>query len=140
MNLRVGDAIDAVDWVQAKAALTADRFDNGRSASGLRRSFAQSQHVVFVWDGDEIVGMARMLSDGVCNAYLLDVWTKSSHRRRGIAREMVQRLADAVPGLHIGLQTDDAQPFYVALGFAPQPEFWARISGGWLANDVARAE
>ena len=84
--------------------------------------------------------MARLLSDGVCNAYLVDVWTRATARRRGIGRGMVDRLVAAVPGQHVGLQTDDAQPFYVSLGFGPQPEFWARVSGSWLDNDVARAD
>ena len=56
--------------------------------------------------------MARLLSDGVCNAYLVDVWTASSHRRQGIAAQMLRLLIDAVPGQHIGLQTDDAQALY----------------------------
>ena len=55
--------------------------------------------------------MARLLSDGVCNTYLIDVWTASSHRRQGIASSMVRLLIQQVPGQHIGLQTDDAQDF-----------------------------
>jgi len=80
--------------------------------------------------------MARLLSDGVCNAYLLDVWTASSHRRRGIGRAMVEALSEAVPGQHVALQTDDARQFYEALGFRPQPEFMSRVSGSWLENDA----
>ena len=140
MTVRVDAALESVDWVQAKADLVADQFDNGRTPIALQRSFAQSAHVAFAWDGDRLVGMARLLSDGVCNAYLLDVWTKSSHRRKGVASAMVRDLVDAVPGQHIGLQTDHAQAFYATLGFAPQPEFWARISGAWLANAAAQTD
>jgi GNAT superfamily N-acetyltransferase len=132
------DRIDRVDWQQAKADLAADRFDNGRSAAALRRSFEQSQYVVFAWLEDKLVGMARMLSDGVCNAYLIDVWTQSAVRRRGIASAMVRHLVDAVPGQHIGLQTDDAADFYATLGFRPQPSFLSRVSGQWLDNDANR--
>lgn len=82
--------------------------------------------------------MARLLSDGVCNAYLLDVWTASSHRRRGVGRAMVEQLAAAVPGQHVGLQTDDAQAFYEELGFRRQPEFMSRVSGRWLENGANR--
>jgi ribosomal protein S18 acetylase RimI-like enzyme len=82
--------------------------------------------------------MARLLSDGVCNAYLVDVWTQSSYRRRGIATAMIQLLIDAVPGQHIGLQTDSAQALYESVGFRPQPEFWSRVSGTWLDNDANR--
>jgi GNAT superfamily N-acetyltransferase len=138
MAVRVDSSLGGVDWVQAKADLAADEFDNGRSPEALRRSFAQSQHVAVARDGDRVVGMARLLSDGVCNAYLIDVWTASSHRRRGIARRMVEHLAEQVPGQHIGLQTDDAEAFYTALGFRPQPAFMARVAGRWLDNDANR--
>ena len=82
--------------------------------------------------------MARLLSDGVCNAYLVDVWTLSSHRNRGIASEMVRRARARVPGQHIGLQTDDAQGFYARFGFRPQPEFLSLVVGEWLDNDANR--
>jgi Acetyltransferase (GNAT) family len=100
--LVVDDRIERVDWTSAKADLTADSFDNGRTAAALRRSFEQSQHVAFAWLDGRLVGMARMLSDGVSNAYLLDVWTRSAARRRGVATAMVRHLQDSVPGQHIG--------------------------------------
>jgi predicted GNAT family acetyltransferase len=134
----VDNRIERVDWVQAKADLSADDFDNGRSPDALRRSFGQSQHVAFAWVDGSLVGMARMLSDGVCNSYLLDVWTKASLRRRGIATAMVEHLATAVPGQHIGLQTDDARDFYAGLGFRLQPQFMSRVVGRWLDNDANR--
>ncbi len=146
MTVRLTTSLAGIDWVQAKADLAADRFDNGRSADALRRSFEQSQHVAIALDSDgdsegetaRVVGMARLLSDGVCNAYLVDVWTASSHRRRGIASSMVRRLVDAVPGQHIGLQTDDAQALYESLGFERQPEFLSLVVGTWLDNDANR--
>lgn len=134
MAITISETTDGIDWETAKADLSADRFDNGRSAGALRRSFESSGHVVFAWDDDRVVGMARLLSDGVCNAYLLDVWTASSHRRRGIGSAMVRHLIDRVPGQHVGLQTDDAGAFYRSLGFRRQPEFLSAISGSWLVN------
>jgi GNAT superfamily N-acetyltransferase len=79
-----------------------------------------------------------MLSDGVCNAYVVDVWTQSAYRRQGIASPLMRMLADAVPGQHIGLQTDDQQAFYAVLGYEPQPEFWSLVAGRWLDNDANR--
>lgn len=138
MAIRFDTSSGGIDWAQAKTDLAADHFDNGRSAEALRRSFEQSQHVAFARDGDRVVGMARMLSDGVCNAYVVDVWTHSSYRRQGIASTLMRMLAEAVPGQHIGLQTDDAQAFYASLGYKPQPEFWSLVSGRWLDNDANR--
>ena len=131
-------SLKGIDWERAKADLAADEFDNGRAPEALRRSFEQSQHVEFARDGDRLVGMARLLSDGVCNAYLLDVWTSSDYRRQGIASAMIGRLLEQVPGQHVGLQTEDAQAFYESLGFRPQPEFWSVVVGGWLENAANR--
>src|SRR5215204_2262230 len=94
MEIRIDDSLDDIDWAQVKADLAADDFDNGRSPEALCQSFHKSQHV----------GMARLLSDGVCNAYLLDVWAASSYRRQGVASSMVRRLCEEVPGQHVGLQ------------------------------------
>ena len=132
MGIRFDSTLENVDWAQAKADLAADSFDNGRSPEALRRSFEQSQHVAFARDGDRVVGMARLISDGVCNAYLLDVWTASSYRRQGIGSSLVRMLLERVPGQHVGLQTGDAQAFYESLGFRPQPEFWSHVVGTWL--------
>jgi GNAT superfamily N-acetyltransferase len=136
--VRIDSSLEGIDWAQAKADLAADDFDNGRSPDALERSFAQSQFVAVAREADRVVGTARLLSDGVCNAYLLDVWTASPYRRRGIASAMIRRLLAEVPGQHVGLQTDHGQPLYDALGFTPQPEFWSIVSGTWLDNDGNR--
>ena len=136
MAVQVDGSLAAIDWEQAKADLAADQWDNGRSAAALRRSFEQSRHVAFARDGDRVVGMARLLSDGVCNAFLVDVWTMSSYRRQGIASRMIRLLLDEVPGQHVGLQTDDMQAFYASLGFEHQPEFWSVVVGRWLGNEA----
>ena len=136
MAVRVDGSLEGIDWQQAKADLAADDWDNGRSAEALSRAFEQSRHVAFARDGDRVVGMARILSDGVSNAYLVDVWTMSSYRRQGIASRMIRLLLDEVPGQHVGLQTDDAQEFYRSLGFGQQPEFWSLVVGTWLDNDA----
>jgi len=138
VSVRIDDSLGEIDWAAVRADLIADDFDNGRSPDALRRSFEQSQQVAIARDGERVVGMARLLSDGVCNAYLVDVWTASSHRRQGIAARMVRQLIEAVPGQHVGLQTDDAQEFYESLGFRAQPEFWSLVSGRWLDNDANR--
>ena len=141
MSAHVDGTLAGVDWGRLKADLTADSFDNGRSPEALRRSFERSAHVAMARDGTTVVGTARLLSDGVCNAYLVDVWTASSHRRQGIATAMVTKLMGDVPGQHIGLQVDDhaARLLYASLGFRPQPEFVSLVVGAWLDNDANRA-
>jgi predicted GNAT family acetyltransferase len=137
-EVRVVDTLDAVDWSALRADLLADDFDNGRTPGALRRSFEASEHVAIAWTADRVVGTARLLSDGVCNAYVVDVWTLSSYRRQGIAARMMRLLVDAVPGQHVGLFTDDRQDFYAAVGFRLQGDFLSVVSGRWLDNAANR--
>ena len=134
MVITIDASLDGIDWLRLKSDLAEDDFDNGRTAPALRRSFENSTHVAIARDEGLVIGTARLVTDGVCNAYLIDVWTQSAYRRRGVGSGMVGLLVAKVPGQHVGLQSDDAQDFYRALGFHAQPEFFSIVVGTWLDN------
>jgi len=122
-----------VDWIALKAALAADQFDNGRTPDELRRSFEASYATALVWAGDQVIAKARLLADGVCNAYLVDVWTASAHRRRGIGAALVRDLLERVPGHHVTLWTDSQARFYENLGFEVDTDVgMSLVAGDWL--------
>jgi len=121
-----------VDWTRLKDDLMADDFDNGRTPEELRRSFENSAVIVFAWLEGCIIGKARALSDGVCNAYVVDVWTHSDYRRRGVASHMMNAIAERLPGQHLYLFTDDAEGFYRSLGYRRQGIGMSIVSGQWL--------
>jgi len=127
------DLID-VDWVQMKTTLSEDNFDNGRTPEQLRISFENSHLAVIAYDNDRIIGTARVLSDGICNAYVVDVWTLSEYRRRGIARKMMETLEARLEGQHVYLFSDDAVEFYERLGFGKQPTGLSKVVGEWLKD------
>lgn len=124
--------LDGVDWHALREDLIADHFHNGRTTEQLEASFDNSQHVVMAFDGERCIGNARALSDGVGNAYILDVWTHSEYRRQGIARQMVEMLTEAMPGQHLYLQTDGALDFWRAMGFRAQPHGLSLVVGNYL--------
>lgn len=128
------DLVD-IDWDSLKAVLQADNFDNGRSAEQLSQSFQNSAFVVIVRQQEKIIGTARILSDGICNAYLVDVWTHSVYRRQGIATQMITMLENHLQGQHIYLQTDDKIAFYTELGYEKQPTGMSKVIGEWLKNE-----
>jgi len=101
----------------------------------MERSFRASFRCVYAFDETEVVATARALSDGVCNAYIVDMWTHSKHRRRGIGRRMMDTLCESLAGQHVYLFTDDQQAFYAACGFAPRGVGLERIVGRWLQAD-----
>lgn len=135
MAITFSTSCEEVDWVVLKTDLAADHFDNGRTPAQMERSFRASFRCVFARDGRRIVGTGRVISDGVCNAYVVDMWTHSVHRRRGIGRRMLELLCANLSGQHVYLFTDDAQAFYAACGFAPRGAGMERVVGRWLHSD-----
>lgn len=124
-----------VDWVEMKTTLHQDAFDNGRSPKQLKISFENSYAACIAYTDNQIVGTARVLSDGVCNAYLVDVWTLSAYRRQGIAKTMMQTLLGRLKGQHVYLFTDDVPELYAKLGFVEQPIGMGQVIGTWLVNE-----
>jgi hypothetical protein len=135
------DDLFGVDWRQLKLLHTADRFDNGRTADQLRQSFSNSRHVCIAWQDRRVVATVRVLSDDVWNAYLVDLWTWSPLRGRGIASTMIQRLTSRLSGQHLILQTDvELVPFYERRGFSAQPTAMGQIIGRLLAKNEPESE
>ena len=75
-----------------------------------------------LFDGDDQVGFARLITDRSTFSFLADVFVLPSHRGRGLARWLVQTVLDH-PDLEgqrrILLGTDDAHELYAQLGFTP---------------------
>ncbi len=65
-----------------------------------------------------VVGFVTAISDGVLSAYVPLLEVLPSHRRRGIATQLVRRLLGQLQGLYsINLHCDaELQPFYESLG------------------------
>ena len=124
-----------VDWQEMKKLLEIDRFDNGRTPMQLQKSFENSYASVIAYAGNSIIGTARVLSDGVCNGYIVDVWTLTKYRRQGIASNMIKILMEQLKGQHIYLFADEAIDLYIKLGFQPQPTGLGKVVGEWLKND-----
>jgi predicted GNAT family acetyltransferase len=135
-NITYRTDLAGVDWGALKAALAADRFDNGRTADQLCRSFENSRLTVLAESDGRVVGTARALSDGVCSACVVDVWTQARYRRRGIARRMMELLLGRLPGQHVYLFTDDSVGFYEKLGFREQPVGLGMVVGRWLQESA----
>lgn len=137
MNLQYETNSDKINWEAFKSDLIADEFHNGRTTQQLQNSFNNSQVQIYVLDGMRCIASARALSDSICNAYVVDVWTQTDYRRLGIASKMMEMIITACPGQHIYLFTDDAVEFYKKNGFVERPVGLEIVSGEWLDNGPA---
>lgn len=136
MMITYKNTLEGVDWNEIKTKLQEDDFDNGRTPEQLKESFQNSYATCIVYDGKEIIAKARVLSDGICNAYVVDVWTYSPYRHRGIATKILETLFDRCSGQHVYLFTsEETVPFYTQLGMKPWGVGMGKIIGTWLMSE-----
>jgi len=87
---------------------------------GLLRAIENCTFVVVARDGDEIVGLARCISDDVSICYLQDILVRPRRQRRGVGKELFERCITRFGHVRaFVLMTDDdpaQQTFYTSMG------------------------
>jgi len=101
----------------------------------------RSLYVICAFDGDELVGMGRVVGDGGLCFYIQDVIVLKSHQSLGIGAGLMDRImewieARAVEHSYLGLMAAvGKEGFYHRYGFTSRPtgtlgcgmtRFWAR--------------
>ncbi|NVB85614.1 MAG: GNAT family N-acetyltransferase [Kofleriaceae bacterium] len=93
----------------------------------LAQQVTGARWLVHAYDGDRLVGFCRAISDGVSSAYVSSVMVDPAYRRRGIGRELLDRLVAGRDDIKFVLHTrKEAAAFYAAVGFAPATDMMIR--------------
>jgi predicted GNAT family acetyltransferase len=140
-GIEYSSVLSDIDWPALIETLKEDNFYNGCTVEQIRTAFENSYLCCIVSARGKTIGTARILSDGVCNAYLVDVWTYTPFRRKGIASKMIDLLCESIQGQHIGLFTDEipAACLYRKTGFEASSTFFEKVIGTWLKNEPPKA-
>ena len=91
-----------------------------RSVHDLRKSLANSDAIISLWDGNEIVGFGRALSDGVFRAVLWDIVIDKNHQGKGYGKLIVNNLLNSRKLKNtkkIYLMTTNKKLFYSQIDF-----------------------
>jgi GNAT superfamily N-acetyltransferase len=98
---------------------------NRVDAAALARALSGSWYMLAAYDGDELVGFGRVVSDGVMYASIHDLIVRPSHQHQGIATVILQDLVERCHSEGIrGIQLFAArgtEEFYRKRGFATRP-------------------
>jgi GNAT superfamily N-acetyltransferase len=81
------------------------------------------------YDGDVLVGYARVVTDRATFAWLCDVYVDPAHRGEGVGTALLEAVTAELSAWQVGravLCTTDAHGLYERFGFKPpeQPERW----------------
>ncbi|WP_224704505.1 GNAT family N-acetyltransferase [Devosia aquimaris] len=106
------------------------RSDCGWGEIGLdtaTRALERSVIDLTCFEGEQLIGMGRVVGDGVLYFYLQDIIVRPSHQNRSIGRQIVSKLleeclARAAMGATIGLMSAKGkETFYRHFGFQERP-------------------
>ena len=91
MSLSWSDSSEALDWHELEALYRVAPLGQ-KNAADLRTAFGNSRFMCFARDGGSLVGVGRVLADGVDCAYVCDVAVLPSHQGTGLGKQIVARL------------------------------------------------
>lgn len=86
----------------------------------LERMCKQSWYAIYVFDDKRLVGMGRVISDGVITGIICGVGVLPKYQSSGIGKEIVKRLIQhceqhkVIPQL---MCVEKLQPYYESIGF-----------------------
>ena len=67
---------------------------NQRSIEGIQEMLQGTPLTLGVWEGDRLVGFARVITDGIYRALIDDVVVEESKRGTGIGSELMRQLIE----------------------------------------------
>ena len=66
-----------------------------RNIKNLRKCLANSDVIISIWYGNELVGFGRALSDGIYRGVLWDIVIDHNHQGKGYGKMIVKNLLDS---------------------------------------------
>ena len=99
----------------------------------MKLMLANANLVVTAWDGEQLVGIARSVSDFSYATYLSDLAVRASHQKHGIGRELIRRTQEqGGAATVILLSAPKAVEYYPRIGMEAHPSAWTLKAGASL--------
>lgn len=87
----------------------------------LADALAHSLYVLSAWDNDELIGLVRVVGDGLTIIYIQDILVLNSRQNQGIASELMRRVLEKYHDVRqkvlLTEEAADVRHFYEKHGF-----------------------
>ncbi|MEA5506396.1 GNAT family N-acetyltransferase [Halotia wernerae UHCC 0503] len=118
-----GDRHFKIDLYQLQELFNISAFwAKGRSIKDLSIAIANSDPVISVGDGEQLIGFARATSDGIYRATIWDVVIHPNYRGTGLGSKLIETVLNH-PRIRcverVYIMTTCQQRFYEKIGFQP---------------------
>lgn len=117
-NIEIRTSKDGVDYQRVVDILERQGLSHGIGKEQMELAFRRSYAVAFAYDGDQLIGTGRALSDGISQAAIYNIALEDEYRGQEIGRRIIESLIAQVPGCTVILYTHPRTvAMYEHLGF-----------------------
>lgn len=96
-----------------------------RDPSKVWTMFEKASLVLTAWNGGDLVGIARVLTDGVLYTYLCDLAVEPDVQRLGVGKTLINEILERCQGTELLLRDSDISAgYYEYLGFNRVDNAW----------------
>src|SRR5690606_39349817 len=98
-----------------------------KGADRVWEMFERSTLVLTAWHHDHLIGIARVLTDGVLYSYLCDLAVEPDVQRLGVGKRLISEVLERCKGTELVLRDSDiSSGYYEHLGFKRVENAWVR--------------
>jgi ribosomal protein S18 acetylase RimI-like enzyme len=124
-NIQFCDRKSRIDYHQLQELFRLGAFwARDRNIEEWKIAIANSEPVISVWDGEQLIGFARATSDGIYRGTIWDVVIHPDYRGVGLGHTLVETVLSH-PRMNrverVYLMTSHQQRFYEHIGFETNP-------------------
>ncbi|MFJ6210227.1 GNAT family N-acetyltransferase [Lysinibacillus sp. NPDC092081] len=87
----------------------------------LQQALLNSIYVLSAWENDQLIGLTRVVGDGLTILYIQDILVLNSHQNRGIATDMMNHILEKYKDVRqkvlLTEEAPDVRHFYEKNGF-----------------------
>ena len=104
---------------QVLALYRANKWSSADKPDALLNHLRESPSVVSAWDGEELIGLGNVMSDGQLVAYYSHLLVSPERQNDGVGTRIARRLMERYQNFHQQVLLADGQSieFYRRLGF-----------------------
>lgn len=125
ITYKTGNDIDLDKMIDLYRASTLGERRPVDDRERMRQMLTYANLVITAWDGEQLVGISRSMTDFVYATYLSDLAVRLSHQKGGIGKELIRQTQLAAPNASvILLSAPKAVEYYPHIGFTQHPSAW----------------
>jgi len=92
----------------------------------ISKTYKNSQIVISVWNGKELIGILRALTDKVTNGVIFGLIVRPKYQKHGIGENLIKRCIKKYPKIrwYAGSENSESNKFWREIEFKKDKDLW----------------